>query len=155
MSLLPGASALVACLLLAGCCDQAAVQACETARDQQAAQALAREAVANLSAEPFELRVATVDGVKLQAAVVEAGCVDGRAAAARIRITWEVKTPGVNAVRILVGSSDKADKTWIEAGASGTETTGPWINDGALLRMQSQSTGEALGQVRAQARACR
>ena len=56
---------------------------------------------------------------------------------------------------ILVGSGDKADKTWIEAGASGTETTGPWINDGALLRMQSQSTGEALGQVRAKARACR
>jgi hypothetical protein len=154
MKTAPGACGALACLLLAGCCDQAAVQACEAERAARTAQALERETVSSQPGEAFELRVAAVEGVKIDASVADAACIDGRGAGARVRVTWEVKVPGVNAVRILAGNGDKADKTWVEAGASGTEATGPWINDGAVLRIESQSTGESLGLIRAKARAC-
>lgn len=143
-----------ACILLAACCDQAAVQACQAERAAKDAKALAQGRVANGPDENLELNVATVEGVTIDAAVVEAGCSDGHGANARVRVEWAVKLPGVSTVRILVGSGNEANKTWVEAGASGAEVTGPWINDGALLRMESLASRETLGLIRAKARAC-
>ncbi len=147
-------TALALGLVTAGCCDKAAVQACEAKKAEQTERALANAVVVNGPGEAMALRVARLEDVELNASVVQSTCSEGRATAASVQVTWHVKTPGVGAVRILVGSGEEASKTWVEAGASGSQTTGPWIGDGALLRMESLATRETLGLIRVSARAC-
>lgn len=144
----------VAGVLLAGCCDKAVVEACLADRARDSAAALAQAAVVNAPGEALELSGSHVDGVELDATVVDAACREGRGTAATVEVTWKVRKPGVQAVRILVGSGEQADKTWVEAGASGTQRTGPWIGDGSLLRMEALATRESLALVRVKSRPC-
>lgn len=148
------ASLLLCCLALVGCCDKAAVQACQAGRLASDEKLLGRLTDVNAGSEPFAVRAGARDGVEVTAAVLGAECRGGMATNGRIKLGWTVKMPAVHAVRIFVGSGSHARKTWLESAASGAEETGPWVNDNALFRIEDIGTGQTLALIRATARPC-
>ncbi|MBN8793567.1 MAG: hypothetical protein J0I01_15185 [Stenotrophomonas nitritireducens] len=142
-------------LLLVGCCDEAALEAC---RQQQAQMAqLAPVEVAQgtrSSAGPFLLEAKSSSDVALEAEVVNAGCDGSKGHGAEVKVSWKVSRSGVNGVRITVAEGSAAGKLWMEGGAVGEGVTGPWINDGSRLVLEDQVSGTILAEVSAIAQAC-
>ena len=147
-------ASLLLCLALIGCCDKAAIQACQAGRLADDKKLLGRLTDVNGGSEPFAMRVGALDGVEVTAAVLGAECRGGMATNGHIKLGWAVKMPAAHAVRILVGSGNHAQKTWLESAASGVEVTGPWVNDNALFRIEDIGTGQTLALIRATARPC-
>lgn len=142
-------------LLLAGCCDQASMEACERERAAQQAAAPAPPVGQPPAAQsPMRFDITASPGVEIAAAVADSRCLDGKAAAAEVRVDWTVTTPGVTGVRIKVVADGVADKVWAEAGSKGQETTGPWMSDGMRLRFEGMPGGAVLGELRAVAGPC-
>lgn len=145
---------LLLCVALSGCCDKAAIQACQAGRQADDEKLLGQIADVNPRSESFAVRAGARDGVEVTASVLGAECSSGMATNGRIKLGWTVKLPAVHSVRILVGSGDHAQKTWLESAASGVETTGPWVNDNALFRIEDIGSGQTLALIRATARPC-
>lgn len=143
--------ALAASVVLAGCCDKAALERC---RVEQAAKLALTEQAAKPSTAPMRLDVRAATTVAVEASVMRIGCVSGRGASAEVQVKWKVSTPGVMTVRVTVGSKENADKVWMEAGSEGEGVTGPWIQDGALIQLREPLANKLLAEIRATSLPC-
>ncbi len=143
------------CLLAAavvGCCD-------EEGRRRAGAQGTSTMP-AELGASQTDASVAgmsvthaSVTGVTLTPSVTKVSCRAGRGAAAEVQVNWSSTLPGLTFVQITAGSRTQVAKLWVEGGATGSERTGPWIEDGGELTLLD-GTDRVIGVVRATATAC-
>lgn len=143
--------ALAASVLLAGCCDKAALERC---RVEQAAKLALVEQTVKPSTAPMRLDIRAGATVTVEANVVRVACLSGRGASAEVRVKWKVSTPGVMTVRVTVGEKENANKVWMESGPEGEGVTGPWIQDGALIQLRDPSGDTLLAEVRATSLPC-
>lgn len=138
--------AAVIALVVAGCCDKAAVERCRAeAAEQQKLLALPAITAAN-GAMRFEVHAAA--DVTLSATVVQSTCQGGKAGAAEVKLTWDVARSGMAGVRVRVGANDAVGKVWMEAGTKGEGVTGPWIADGSLLVLSDVFNDTTLAEIR-------
>jgi hypothetical protein len=96
----------------------------------------------------MRFKVKAASDVAVQVELVRAACVDGRGAAAEVRVAWDVQRPGLAGVRVRVGANGNPDKVWMESGPKGEGVTGPWISDGAMLRLGSSFDDSLLAEIR-------
>ncbi|MCX2893839.1 hypothetical protein ORG27_09645 [Stenotrophomonas lactitubi] len=139
-------------LALAGCCDEegrrrAGAQGTSTMPAEMGA------SVTDASVPGLTLTHASVEGITLQAHVNKLKCRAGRGAAAEVQVQWSSALPGLTFVQITAGSRTQVAKLWVEGGANGTETTGPWFEDGGELTLLD-GTDRVIGVVRASATEC-
>ncbi|MGH8053001.1 MAG: hypothetical protein ACREP4_03610 [Stenotrophomonas sp.] len=131
---------IAAALVVAGCCDQNAIDECR----KQERQAAAMEAA---GITPFLAEVNGGSRVDINSDVQTARCHGGRSRNAEVKLTWQVIDPEITGVRIKVGSAGAEPKVWMESGAAGEGVTGPWIDEGSRLIFEDQKTGEVLAEV--------
>lgn len=138
-------SFMLVCLLLAGCCDKSVLERCR-AETQARLAVLEKPPIESKGLMRFE--VAGVADAHISVEVASANCLSGKSGAAEVRINWEITEPSVRGVRAEVGMGDRADKVWIESGPKGGGVTGPWIQDGSLIRLHDSFGGHLLGEIR-------
>ena len=147
--------AVAALLALAGCCDEAAQQAC-LQREAQRAQLVPVQQSPEAAAidSPFRLEVRKSADIALEASVVGAGCGNGKGEGAEIKLAWKITKPGAVGVRVLVSQGNADGKLWMQGAAVDEGVTGPWINNGSRLVLEDQGNGRVLAEVAAMAQAC-
>lgn len=102
-----------------------------------AAQAVAGDASAAATAGE------SADSALLSVSFVEKpSCASGEAAT--ITAKWDVRPLGVSTVALFVENPSNPKKLWVEAGASGEETTGKWIQANTRLTVQDRASGKVL-----------
>lgn len=85
----------------------------------------------------------TADSALLSVVFVEKpSCASGEAAT--ITAKWDMRPLGVSTVAIFVENPAHPIKLWVEAGASGEETTGKWIQANTRLTVQDRTSGKVL-----------
>ena len=85
----------------------------------------------------------SADSAVLSISFVEKpSCASGEAAT--ITAKWDVHPLGASSVAVYVESPTNPPKLWIEAGASGEETTGKWIQANTRLTVQDRASGKVL-----------
>ncbi|WP_188248459.1 hypothetical protein [Stenotrophomonas maltophilia] len=148
-------SALACALLvvLVGCCDEAGRRRAGAIGTDDTPADLGK-LVADATVPGMTLEHASIEGMSLEAKVVALTCRNGSGVSSQVRVNWHSELPALTFIQITVGSRTQVAKIWVEGGASGSETTGPWIENGAELTLLNAS-GKVLGIVRAAATECK
>jgi hypothetical protein len=133
-------------LLLAGCCDKAVLERCKAEAAQRQA-LVARPAIIAANG-PMRFKVKSASDVAVGVELVRASCVGGKGGGAEVKVSWEVARAGLAGVRVRVGAAGTAEKVWMESGPKGEGVTGPWIGDGALLRLSDSYDDSLLAVIR-------
>ena len=139
-------------MLLVGCCDEEGRRRAG-ALGTSTMPAELGEAITDTSVPGFSLTRASIEGMTLEPTVMRVSCGNGLGAVAEVRLNWTSTVQGLTFVQITAGSRTQVAKLWVEGGSSGSETTGPWIQDGGELTLLD-GTDRVLGVVRASATAC-
>lgn len=148
--------ALAACMLalaVAGCCDEAGRRRAGAAGTTADAPGM-QPAVADSSVTGMTLEHASVEGMTVQPKILKLNCSGAAGAAAEVQVEWKSAVPGAAFVKITVGSLTQTPKVWVEGAAAGSETTGPWINDGSVLTL-SDGNDHTLATIKATATSCK
>ena len=138
-------------MAVAGCCDKAALERC---RAEAAVKAVLLEMPSKPVNEGMRLDIRAASGTNVDASLVHADCVGGKAANAEVQVDWKVVKPEGSSVRASVGTNDVADKIWMESGSEGHGVTGPWIQGGALIQLRDSLSGTLLAEIHAVSQSC-
>lgn len=138
--------AWLACVLvLAGCCDKAALERCR-ADALAKLKLLDRPSIESQGLMRFNVR--SIAAATVEVGVAKASCVSGKGGAAEVEVSWNVSLPTVRGVRARVGTGSNADKVWMESGPAGGGVTGPWIQDGSIIELRDSFGGGILAEIR-------
>lgn len=80
-------------------------------------------------------------------------CIATPAGAVVASVNWKIRDPGLKKVRIMVGKDLASARLFSEAGASGTEKTGPWTQPGISFFLQDDA-GQLLGLITMETKPC-
>lgn len=152
--------ALMMMLLVAGCCTENSPAVQQQKKAEQALQAAAAAVIApdaTASAEPMakffdvQLKGFPANGVAVK--VLNESCIDGRGRNASVNVDWQLTDPAIQRVRASIIENGKP-KTWVENGPVWSEATGPWMQDGMSIRLQSLPGEQVVGELKILSKAC-
>lgn len=146
---------LASAFVLAGCCNKETIDSCrKDALSSSTGSEITHAQESAGVAEVMRLDIKETPNVRIVAELLRAECISGKGGQAKVKISWQANIPDLDTVRASVETAGVANKVWVESGASGEGITGPWVENGLLIRLTNPKSGDSLGEVRATALPC-